>query len=39
MAFNFLHSLTNPSPDEEREIDLGMSVDEEGDVDEKSDGW
>ena len=37
-AFNFLHSLTNPSPDEEREIDLGTFVDEEeGDIDDESD--
>ena len=37
-AFNFLHSLTNPSPDEERGIDLGTFVDEEeGDIDGESD--
>ena len=28
-AFNCLHSLTNSSPDEERETDLGTFVDEE----------
>ena len=37
-AFNFLHSLTNPSPDEEIEIYLGTFVDEEeGDIDFDSD--
>ena len=37
-AFNFFYSLTNPSPDEEREIDLGTFVDEEeGDIDDESD--
>ena len=37
-AFNLIHSLTNPSPDEEREIDLGTFVDEEeGDIDDESD--
>ena len=37
-VFNFLHSLTNPSPDEEREIDLGTFVyEEEGDIDGESD--
>ena len=36
-AFNFLHCLRNPSPDEEREIDLGRFVDEtEGDMDDES---
>ena len=30
-ALNFLRSFTNPSPDEEREIDLGTFVDEEED--------
>ena len=37
-AFNFLHSFTNTSPDEERKIDLGTFVDEEeGDIDGESD--
>ena len=37
-AFNFLHSLTNTSPDEERKIDLGTFVyEEEGDIDGESD--
>ena len=37
-TFNFLHSLTNPSPDEEREIDLGAFIDEEeGDIDGETD--
>ena len=37
-ALNFLHSLTNPSPDEERGIDLGTFVDEEeDDIDDESD--
>ena len=37
-AFNFLCSLTNPSPDEEREINLAPFVDdEEGDIDDESD--
>ena len=32
------YSLTNPSPDEERVIDLGTFVDEEeGDIDDESD--
>ena len=36
-AFYF-YSLTNPSPDEERDIDLGTFVDEEeGDIDDKRD--
>ena len=33
----FIFSLKNPSPDEEREIDLGIFVDEEGDIDDESD--
>ena len=37
-AFNCLHSLTNPSPDEEREIGIGTFVDEEeGDIDDERD--
>ena len=37
-ALNFLHSFTNPSPDEERGIDLGTFVDEEeDDIDDESD--
>ena len=37
-ALNFLHSLTNPSPDEERVVDLGPFVDEEeDDIDDESD--
>ena len=35
-AFNF-YSLTIPSPDEEREVELGIFVDEEGDIDDESD--
>ena len=36
-ALNFLHSLTNPSPDEQREIDLWTFVYEgEGDIDGES---
>ena len=31
----FFYSLTIPSPDEEREVDLGTFVDEEGDVDDE----
>ena len=37
-AFNFFYSLTNPSPNKERKIDLGSFVDEEeGDIDDESD--
>ena len=37
-ALNFLHSLTKPSSGEEREIDLGMFVDEEeDDIDDERD--
>ena len=37
-AFDFLNSLINPSPEEERERELETSVDEEaGDIDDKSD--
>ena len=37
-ALNFLHSLTNPSPDEERLIDFGTFVDaKEDDIDNESD--
>ena len=37
-AFNFFYSLTIPSPNEEREVDLGTFVDEEeDDIDDESD--
>ena len=37
-SFDKRHSLTNPSLDEEREIDLGIFVDEEeDDIDDESD--
>ena len=38
LVFTFLHSVINPSPDEEREVDLGTFVDEEeGHADDESD--